>query len=155
MGYMIAGAILEYYAGLPHVSAQRIGVVGHSQGGWVAQRLAATNREIDFAISLVGPVTTLGQQDLSRVRILLECEGCTGADLERGMQKRERTHQMWRNLGGWFPFFELGFMHNNVDDSTLDDLRSVRIPFLLSFDWFQHFSFSSAVPERFGAVLFT
>ena len=126
-------SIIDYYADLdPHLG-RNVGIVGHSQGGWVVQRLAGMESNINFAISLVGPVTTLAEQDLYRHRNFLECEGLEGKKLERGMHKRMRTHNMWRKLGGWFPYFELGFMHNIVDDSTAEDLKRANIPLLLAY----------------------
>lgn len=125
--------IADYYSDIKPNLGRNVGIVGHSQGGWVAQRVAGMNSNVDFAISLVGPVRTLAEQDLFRHRNFLECKGLEGKKLERGMNKRLRTHNMWRKFGGWFPYFELGFMHNIVDDSTSDDLKKATIPILLAY----------------------
>lgn len=124
--------IINYYSDREPNLERKVGVVGHSQGGWVVQRVAMESN-VDFAISLVGPVTSLAEQDLFRHRNLLECEGLEGKKLERGMNKRLRTHNLWRKLGGWFPYFELGFMNNIVDDSTSKDLIRIKIPLLLTY----------------------
>ncbi|MEN2284444.1 alpha/beta fold hydrolase [Algoriphagus sp. SE2] len=125
--------IIDHYIGVDPKLGRNVGIVGHSQGGWVVQRVAGMESNVDFAISLVGPVTTLAEQDLYRERNFLECEGLEGKKLERGIKKRMRTHNMWRKLGGWFPYFELGFMHNIVDDSTSEDLKKTKIPLLLAY----------------------
>ena len=125
--------IVNYYSDIKPNLGRNVGVVGHSQGGWVAQRVAGMNSKVNFAISLVGPVTTLAEQDLYRHRNFLKCKGLEGKQLERGMKKRLRTHNLWRKVGGWFPYFELGFMHNIVDDSTLIDLKQATIPILLAY----------------------
>ena len=125
--------IVDYYKGLDSVTADTVGVIGHSQGGWVVQRIAGRENTVDFAVSLMGPVTTLAEQDLARTRIMLECEGNSGEKLERLMKSRKRTYNLWRNVGGWFPYFELGFMHNVVDDSTATDVKAARIPLFLGY----------------------
>lgn len=125
--------IVDYYSDVEPNLGRNVGVVGHSQGGWVVQRIAGMNSKVNFAISLVGPVRSLAEHDLFRHRNMLECEGLEGNQLERGIKKRLRTHNMWRKLGGWFPYFELGFMHNTVDDSTSEDLKKSTIPILLAY----------------------
>ena len=43
----------------PVIDAENIGVIGHSQGGWVVQLVAAQHEDVAFFISLVGPTTTV------------------------------------------------------------------------------------------------
>lgn len=126
-------AVVDYYRIYLNLGNPIIGIVGHSEGGWVVQHSIAEDPGIDFAVSLAGPVTTPGEQDLARVRNNLICEGLSGEDLEKEMNKRLRTHEMWRNTGGWFPFFDLGRMHNVVDYSPAESLRDSNVPLLLLY----------------------
>jgi dienelactone hydrolase len=52
----------------PEVDTGRIGVAGHSQGGWVAQVAAARSPEIRFLVLLAGPAQTVREQILTDER---------------------------------------------------------------------------------------
>jgi len=47
-------AIVDYLAMLPHVNAQRIGLLGHSMGGHLAARTAAVEHRLAAAVVLAG-----------------------------------------------------------------------------------------------------
>ena len=51
--------IVDYYSDIDPDLGRSVGVVGNSQGGWIVQRIAGMKSNVDFAKSLVGPVTTL------------------------------------------------------------------------------------------------
>lgn len=60
-----ARAALELVLGQPEVDPGRVGVWGHSQGGWVAQRLVAGGRPVpSFAIVNSGPTIGVADQNL-------------------------------------------------------------------------------------------
>lgn len=44
---------------------RRIGIVGHSQGGWVGQLAAARSRDVAFLVLLAGPAQTIKEQILT------------------------------------------------------------------------------------------
>ena len=48
--------VVQTVRALPQIDATRVGVAGHSQGGWVAVRAAATDPELAFALNLMGPL---------------------------------------------------------------------------------------------------
>ena len=51
-------AVVEEIQNHPRIDADRIGLVGHSEGGWVVAIAAAQNPEIAFFLSLAGPAIT-------------------------------------------------------------------------------------------------
>lgn len=56
-------AALEYLMGHERIDGSSIGVIGHSEGGLIAQILASESKDVGFIISLAGPGTT-GRQIL-------------------------------------------------------------------------------------------
>ena len=50
-----AEAAIAYLKKQDYVDVKKIGVLGHSEGGMIAQIIAAKNKDIDFIISLAGP----------------------------------------------------------------------------------------------------
>ncbi|MEQ5790778.1 alpha/beta hydrolase [Muricauda sp. NFXS6] len=58
------------------IDPQKIGVIGHSQGGWLVQIIAGTYPdEIQFGISMAGSVTTVFEQDVQNAYSKIRCEG--------------------------------------------------------------------------------
>jgi uncharacterized protein len=55
-------SIVQYLKTIEVIDSSKIGVIGHSQGGWVAQLAAAKIQELSFMISLAGPVTSVREQ---------------------------------------------------------------------------------------------
>lgn len=58
----IAG--VEYLKSRPEVKANRIGLTGFSQAGWVIPLAASQSKDISYFIILSGPVTSVGHEDL-------------------------------------------------------------------------------------------
>lgn len=50
-----ARSAIEYLLGREDIDNKRIGIIGHSEGGLIALKLAAENDDIAFIISLAGP----------------------------------------------------------------------------------------------------
>ncbi|MGY6663026.1 MAG: alpha/beta hydrolase family protein [Glycocaulis sp.] len=66
----------------PEVDAARIGIAGHSQGGWVAQLAAAREPELGFIILLAGPTQTVREQILTDERYHLTGWGVPPAEVD-------------------------------------------------------------------------
>lgn len=58
----------------PACSGRPVGLLGFSQGGWVAL-LAATEGDVDFVVSLSGPGTTPAAQERDRIERELQARG--------------------------------------------------------------------------------
>lgn len=48
-------AAMDYLKTLPHVNRNKIGLLGHSEGGMIAQLVAAERGDVAFIVSLAGP----------------------------------------------------------------------------------------------------
>lgn len=55
-------AALDHVAALPGVDPDRIGVIGMSQGGWIAPIVAARQPEVSFVVSMSGAGVTAEEQ---------------------------------------------------------------------------------------------
>ncbi len=56
-------AVVEYVAGRSEIDADRIGLIGGSQAGWLMPLAASLSDEIDFIISLSGATSSVGISD--------------------------------------------------------------------------------------------
>jgi dienelactone hydrolase len=55
-------AAIQYLQRQDHVAISRIGVIGMSQGGWIAPIVVSELSDIDFVVSMVGPAVTPVEQ---------------------------------------------------------------------------------------------
>ncbi|HVL78705.1 MAG TPA: alpha/beta fold hydrolase [Sphingomicrobium sp.] len=84
-------AALRYLKGVGAIDSNRIGLVGHSQGGWVAQFAAAKSRDVNFLVLLAGPAQTVREQILIDEQIHLTRWGIPAAEVQ---ERIERLDQM-------------------------------------------------------------
>lgn len=126
-------AAVEYLRGLPGIDPERVGLIGHSQGGWVVQLAGSMDARLAHVVSLAGPTVSVREQDLRRTEISLECEGLAGDELEQAVAKRDRAHRLMIFFGGWFPFFQLRLMHNILPYDPRQALQTTTVPTLLAY----------------------
>lgn len=74
-----AMAAVQYLSSRPDVDPARIGLAGHSQGGWIAQMAGARAAdEVAFLVLLAGPAVSVRQQIRDDVESGWRCDGIAG-----------------------------------------------------------------------------
>ena len=129
-----AYAAIEYLKTLPEIDANRIGVSGHSQGGWIAQITAAKHDDVAFIICLAGPTVGVKEQIYSNDRFQFECEGYEGDKLEKKIEKRkkglDKSYNIGKNSGIIGAAKHLYLIFDYENDEVL---KSIKCPTLLLF----------------------
>jgi uncharacterized protein len=75
---------VRYLKTLPEIDPDRVGLCGHSQGGWIVQLAAAeAPEEIAFIVSLAGPNISVKQQVLDDLANEWRCEGMAEDEVAR------------------------------------------------------------------------
>lgn len=82
----------------PEVDPKRVGVWGHSQGGWVAPISAARSRDVAFVIAQSGPSITAAEQEIYRVETSARNEGLSAAEVAEAVDY-ERRLMHWVKTG--------------------------------------------------------
>lgn len=132
-----AYAAIEYLKTLPEIDKNRIGVSGHSQGGWIAQIVAAKHDDVAFIICLAGPTVGVKAQIYSHDKFQFECEGYEGDKLEKKIEKRknglDKSYKIGKNFGiiGAAKHLYLIFDYDNDEV-----LKSIKCPTLFLFGEF-------------------
>jgi len=117
----------------PSLDADRIGLVGHSQGGWVVTQAASEHDDVAFFISLVGPTTSIWRNAEDNLWHRYRCKGYTGAELDEKVASGMRTARFSYNLGKLTRF---GYWYRDYlifDYDPADALRTVKSPGLLVY----------------------
>ena len=58
-----ANAGVQYLLTRPEIDAEKIGLIGFSQAGWIIPLAASQSSDISFFVNLSGPVASFGQED--------------------------------------------------------------------------------------------
>lgn len=148
----------------PAIDPSQIGLVGHSQGGWIVSLAAAQHPDIAFFISLAGPTTPVATNMMDNYLGGYFCDGYTGEELEAEVAKRMRLTRMSARVGETIPFGLFGFDAGIIDYDPTEALRQVKSPALFVYaerDWMVTPSwsldrldeiFAGNVPGHFTAV---
>ena len=134
-----AEAAVRFLRSLPNIDSTRIGLIGHSQGGWIAQMVAARDPSIAFVVSLAGPVVSVREQDLRSTEIFLECDGFESDALEKKVRKRHKAHDRMAFWGKFLPFGELGFMARILSYDPRETVAALSQPTFLAYAEFDAF----------------
>ncbi len=77
-----AAAGIAYLLSRDEINPDQIGLLGHSEGGYVAAMLSARNDDLDFIITLAGPGLSGAELTLLQNRVLLELDGASPEEIE-------------------------------------------------------------------------
>lgn len=126
-------AAVAYLRSLPDIDPGNIGLVGHSQGGWVVLHAAGLDPSLAFVVSLAGPTVSVREQDLKREEIAMECEGLPDEKIRANLEKLDRRHDLKIRVGRWFPFFQMRLASNLFSYDPTSSLRTMTMPTLMAF----------------------
>ncbi|MBA2555515.1 MAG: alpha/beta fold hydrolase [Geodermatophilaceae bacterium] len=79
----------------PKVAGQPVGLLGISQGGWVALLTAAASADVDFIVAVSGPGVAPAVQERDRIESELRAAGSSEADVVEALEWiDERTRRL-------------------------------------------------------------
>ena len=117
----------------PKIDSEQIGLVGHSEGGWVVTYAAAQNPEIAFFINLAGPTVIRMEQAVDMYTFEAICSGLEGDELEQYVEKRTKTTELGVKIGEVTNFGLLGFDYRSMSFNPKESLKTVESPGLFIF----------------------
>ncbi len=85
-------AAIEAVRSADGIDPERVGVWGHSQGGWIVQILAADHPELPFVVASAGPAIDVTAQDLYGCEQMLRKAGLPEAEIERSLAAFGAVH---------------------------------------------------------------
>jgi len=77
-----AEAAFDYLLSLKYITKDKIGILGHSEGGMVAPMVAANRKDLAFIILLAGPGTPLKELLIDQTGLVLESSGASDTYIE-------------------------------------------------------------------------
>ena len=83
------------------IDPDRIGLLGVSQGGWIGPLAASRSKHVAFVVSVSGPGTTPGVQNLDHLENELRAEGVDEPGIGQALALIRLTHAYARTGAGW------------------------------------------------------
>jgi pimeloyl-ACP methyl ester carboxylesterase len=135
----IEGRAADLYAAVqsvqshPGIDEENIGLIGHSQGGWVVGHTAAEHADIAFFISLAGPTMTMFEQGADMYAHEGRCTGLEDEALDAYVAKRTNRTRLGIRIGEIINFGMFGFDARSQHYNPKDALTTVANPGLFVY----------------------
>lgn len=126
-------AAVRWLRGQPGIDAARVGVLGHSQGGWVAEQAAADSSGIAFVVLMAGPGETVRAQILTDEENELHASGIAPDEVERRVRRLARVVAIADAIAPACRLLRLHPVCSTVDYDPAGALARIRVPVLALF----------------------
>ena len=130
-----ARAVLHDLAQHPAIDRERVGLFGHSQGGWLVQMLAAELDDLRFAVASSGPSITVAAQDRYAVEQTMRADGCDDRNVADALEYLDAVHQAALD----------GHAYERVESDLLEDARRQ--------SWFRYHAIGSEADWELARLL--
>jgi hypothetical protein len=87
-----AEAAVRFLRGAPDIARDRVGVIGHSEGGIIGPAVAARSRDVAFVVMLAGPGVPGDSLLILQSRALLGAAGAAPEGIERAAAANRRIY---------------------------------------------------------------
>lgn len=115
------------------IDPDRIGIIGHSQGGYVVPITASQHEDVAFFISLVGPTVTVWEQMEDDYENTLRCQGYGEDELQKEVASFMKWARFEANVGKFLPLGEADIQSGIMDYNPRQALQTVKSPGLMVF----------------------
>jgi pimeloyl-ACP methyl ester carboxylesterase len=85
-----ARAGIEYLKSCPEIDHERIGLIGHSEGGLIAPMVAAGSKDVKFIVIMAGPGIDGGKIIILQTGLIMAAEGATKDQITKSQTKQKR-----------------------------------------------------------------
>ena len=116
-----------------NIDPENVGVIGHSQGGWVVAQAAGEHSDIAFFVSLAGPTMTMRENSLDNQTHTARCEGLEGKDFDEYIVKQQKNIDLSISIGEATGFGFFAFDARNMNYDPRNALLNVKSPGLYAF----------------------
>lgn len=116
------------------IDADRVGIWGHSQGGWLAQIIASRNPDLPFAVAHSGPSITPEQQNLYGCEHTMRENGHSETEIRQALEFLDELHAAARR----------GDDYETVEKQLLQPARDA--------SWYGYLTIDNAEDWKFASI---
>jgi len=130
-----ARAMVGFLKGHPNVDPARIGVVGHSEGAYIASMLASEDRQIAACVIMAGASTTLDKVMIEQIEYQASCDELDEAARSLAAGMLPAVKQFVQDVrdgksGGAVPP-NLEWLREHMQIDPVGQIRAIRAPILI------------------------
>lgn len=144
-----AQAAISFLRKQKNIDSEKIGIAGHSEGGMIAEMVAAEDKKLGFIILLAAPGMNIDELMIVQNATILKAQGATEKDIEATRQLDKSIYQTLIDEPDDFEADKklVKLLKSNLKTSDLSDNQIKTNIKELTSPWFRYFiSFS---PEQF------
>jgi len=94
-------AAVDFLKNRSDIDPERIGLIGHSEGGIVAPLAASMSDDVAFMVLVAGTSVSGAQILMEQGALIMRASGATEADIEQKIAFQKRTFEAIRSGDGW------------------------------------------------------
>lgn len=94
-------AAVDFLKNRSDIDPERIGLIGHSEGGIVAPLAASMSDEVAFMVLVAGTAVSGAEILMEQGALIMRANGATEADIDRQIAFQKRTFEAIRSGDGW------------------------------------------------------
>lgn len=102
-------AVADAVRAMPEIDPERVGIAGHSQGGWVVVHAAAEDPRTAFVLNFMGPLRGTNAQFEYMWPQIYSCEGKSPEQVERSLARKKWITGVAMRIGRYLPIGMLEF----------------------------------------------
>ncbi len=126
-------AVVDFFRDHPGIDTNQIGLIGHSQGGWIANLAASQDPSVAFFISLAGPVTSVQEQMADIYENDFRCQGFAGDELAKKVVRQLGLARFGAAIGRVIHVGVIGFDSGIIHYDPRDVILSTTNPGLFVY----------------------
>ncbi len=89
-----AQAALDFLRKQPHINLQKIGIIGHSEGGMIAPMVAAKDNQIGFIILLAGPGIPIDELMMKQTELGIRAAGASEDEINKAQEINRKCYEI-------------------------------------------------------------
>ena len=89
-------AEIEFLKGRTDINPDKIGVIGHSEGGMIAPMVAVQSKDVSFVVLLAGTGMTGEEIIVRQTRLIGKSEGATEEEMDREVGRMEKEYTIMK-----------------------------------------------------------
>lgn len=90
----------------PRIVSNKIGVLGVSQGGWIAPLAASRSKDVAFVVSVSGPGVTPADETITFIRNEMLTDGFSNEDISQAVRLTQTAFDYARTGKGWETYLD-------------------------------------------------
>jgi pimeloyl-ACP methyl ester carboxylesterase len=96
-----ANAAIDFLKGQKHINPNKIGVIGHSEGGVIAANLASKRKDLAFVVTMAGPAKPGDEILLEQNQKIAELSGMPQKKIDEANELNKKFYAGLKNNASW------------------------------------------------------